>query len=92
MAEERPVRPGSAPGSGGPADPSMEDILASIRRILVITLETSQAHEPGKWNPDAQALLSATMIELSVLGGLILVMVISIAVLRLSEHYGDKRS
>ncbi|WP_052388727.1 DUF2497 domain-containing protein [Belnapia moabensis] len=29
MAEERPAQPG-----GAPADPSMEDILASIRRIL----------------------------------------------------------
>ncbi|WP_431269456.1 hypothetical protein [Dankookia sp. P2] len=32
MAEERPATPGAAPGA--PADPSMEDILASIRRIL----------------------------------------------------------
>ncbi len=61
-------------------------LIASIRRVLVITLETSQAHQPGKWNPDAQALLDSTMIELAVLGGLILVMVISIAILRLSER------
>ncbi len=33
MAEERPAAPGTAPGTA-PADPSMEDILASIRRIL----------------------------------------------------------
>jgi uncharacterized membrane protein (DUF373 family) len=61
-------------------------LIASIRRVLVITLETSQAHEPGKWSPDAQALLNSTMLELAVLGGLILVMVISIFMLRLSDR------
>lgn len=65
-------------------------LIASIRRVLVITLETSQAHEPGKWNPDAQALLNSTMLELTVLGGLILVMVISIYMLRRSDReHGD---
>ncbi len=61
-------------------------LIASIRRVLVITLETSQAHTPGKWNPDAQALLNSTMLELAVLGGLILVMVISIYMLRRSDR------
>jgi uncharacterized membrane protein (DUF373 family) len=60
-------------------------LIASIRRVLVITLETSQAYQPGKWNPEAQALLNSTMLELAVLGGLILVMVISIYMLRLSD-------
>jgi uncharacterized membrane protein (DUF373 family) len=57
-------------------------LIASIRRVLVITLESSQANEPGKWTPDSQAMLNATMLELSILGGLILVMVISIFMLR----------
>lgn len=57
-------------------------LIASIRRVLVITLESSQANEPGKWTPDSQAMLNATMLELSILGGLILVMVISIFLLR----------
>ena len=61
-------------------------LIASIRRVLVITLETSQAHQPGKWDPDVQALLNATMLELTVLGGLILVMVISIYMLRRSDR------
>ncbi|HZZ33583.1 MAG TPA: phosphate-starvation-inducible PsiE family protein [Phenylobacterium sp.] len=61
-------------------------LIASIRRVLVITLETSQAHQAGKWNPDAQALLNSTMLELTVLGGLILVMVISIYMLRRSDR------
>jgi uncharacterized membrane protein (DUF373 family) len=60
-------------------------LIASIRRVLVITLETTQAHEPGKWNPDASALLNSTMLELTVLGGLILVMVICIYMLRRSD-------
>jgi hypothetical protein len=54
--------------------------------VLVITLETSQARAPGKWNTDAQALLNSTMLELGVLGGLILVMVISIYMLRRSDR------
>ena len=60
-------------------------LIACIRRVLVITLESTQAHEPGKWNPDASALLNATMLELTVLGGLILVMVICIYMLRRSD-------
>ena len=60
-------------------------LIACIRRVLVITLETTQAHEPGKWNPDASALLASTMLELTVLGGLILVMVVCIWMLRRSD-------
>jgi uncharacterized membrane protein (DUF373 family) len=60
-------------------------LIASIRRVLVITLETSQASQPGSWTPESQALLHSTMLELSVLGGLILVMVVSIYMLRRSE-------
>jgi uncharacterized membrane protein (DUF373 family) len=61
-------------------------LIASIRRVLVITLESSQAHLPGKWSADSGAMFNATMLELVVLGGLILVMVVSIYLLRLSER------
>jgi uncharacterized membrane protein (DUF373 family) len=61
-------------------------LIASIRRVLVITLESSQANQPGKWTPESQAMLSATMHELMVLGGLILIMVVSIFLLRYSER------
>ncbi len=61
-------------------------LIASIRRVLVITLESSQANQPGKWTPDTQAMMDSTMHELIVLGGLILVMVISICLLRYSER------
>jgi uncharacterized membrane protein (DUF373 family) len=60
-------------------------LIASIRRVLVITLETSQANQPGKWTPESEALLHSTMLELGVLAGLILVMVVSIYMLRRSE-------
>jgi uncharacterized membrane protein (DUF373 family) len=60
-------------------------LIASIRRVLIITLESSQANQYGKWTPEAQALLRSTMLELVVLGGLILVMVISIYLLRRSK-------
>ena len=57
-------------------------LIATIRRILMITLESSQAHQPGKWNAEAEQMLHATMLELAVLSALILVMVISIYLLR----------
>jgi uncharacterized membrane protein (DUF373 family) len=61
-------------------------LIASIRRVLVITLESSQVNQPGKWTPTSQGVFDASMLELAVLGGLILIMVISIFVLRLSKH------
>lgn len=61
-------------------------LIASIRRMLVITLESSQAYQPGHWTPEAQVLLNSTMLELVVLGFLILIFVVSIYVLRRSKH------
>ena len=60
-------------------------LIASIRRVLVITLESSQS-TPGKptTEPGHEAVFQASMIELGVLGGLILVMVVSISLLRRS--------
>jgi len=60
-------------------------LIASIRRVLVITLESSQAGQIGNWTPELQGFFNATMLELVVLGGLILVMVVSIYLLRHSE-------
>jgi uncharacterized membrane protein (DUF373 family) len=60
-------------------------LIASIRRMLVITLESSQAQEPGKWTPEIQGLFNSTMIELVVLGLLIIAMVFSIYLLRRSN-------
>jgi phosphate starvation-inducible membrane PsiE len=61
-------------------------LIASIRRVLVITLESSQANQYGKWTPESQQMLHSSMMELLVLGGLILVMVVSIYLLRRSRH------
>ena len=66
-------------------------LIASIRRVLVITLETSQVNEPGKWTPEVHEMLNQTMIELSVLGMLILIMVVSIFILRRSDRRAVQR-
>src|SRR5215469_6803006 len=58
-------------------------LIASIRRILVITLEASTLHKDGSWTSDtASAIFRSSMIELGLLGVLILVLVISIVLLR----------
>jgi hypothetical protein len=59
-------------------------LIASIRRVLVITLKSSQASEPGRLTPEAEAVLHSANLELLVLAVLILVMVISIYLLRRS--------
>ncbi len=64
-------------------------LIASIRRVLVITLERTQASDPGKWTSDSQAMLNAHMLELAVLGGLVLILVLSIYMLRRSEQIAD---
>lgn len=56
-------------------------LIASIRRVLVITLQSSQAAN-GTWTDGAERVFRASMIELGVLATLILVMVISIVLLR----------
>ena len=60
-------------------------LIASIRRVLVITLESSQT-TPGGTADGHQSTFQASMIELGVLAGLILVMVISIYLLRRGER------
>jgi uncharacterized membrane protein (DUF373 family) len=57
-------------------------LIASIRRVLVVTLESSQVGEAGRTSPNGQTVLHAAMLELVVLGLLILIMVISITLLR----------
>ena len=50
-------------------------LIACIRRILVITLETSQITQPERWSATNQTLFQASMIELGVLAALIIVLV-----------------
>ena len=57
-------------------------LIASIRRVLVITLETSQITMPEKWDVAKEPLFRADMSELGVLAGMIAVLIASLRVLR----------
>ena len=58
-------------------------LIASIRRILVITLEASSlTNKGGSWNAATASMFSASMMELGLLGLLILILVFSITLLR----------
>jgi hypothetical protein len=62
-------------------------LIASIRRILVITLEAATMTKEGKWTPDGASIFHASMIEL---GLLVLVLVFSITLLRRSSISPDE--
>jgi uncharacterized membrane protein (DUF373 family) len=53
-------------------------LIACIRRVLVITLESSQATAHGVMSDSGEKLFRTSMIELGVLAVLVLVMVVSI--------------
>jgi uncharacterized membrane protein (DUF373 family) len=57
-------------------------LIASIRRVLVITLQSSEVTREAVWTPEHEMLFRSTMLELVVLGVLILVTVGSIWLLR----------
>lgn len=57
-------------------------LIASIRRVLVITLQSSEATHNNTWTPAQQMTFRYSMMELGVLAGLIVVMVASIWLLR----------
>jgi uncharacterized membrane protein (DUF373 family) len=57
-------------------------LIACIRRILVLSLETSNITKPQKWTSENAELFRAAMIELSVLGLLVMIMVGSILFIR----------
>jgi Phosphate-starvation-inducible E family len=57
-------------------------LIASIRRILVITLEAATLTKGGSWSAEGASIFRASMYELGLLGFLILVLVTSIALLR----------
>ncbi|HXO04387.1 MAG TPA: phosphate-starvation-inducible PsiE family protein [Candidatus Sulfotelmatobacter sp.] len=57
-------------------------LIASIRRILVITLEAATLTKGGTWSVEGASIFRASMYELGLLGFLILVLVSSIALLR----------
>ncbi len=57
-------------------------LIACIRRMLVITLETSRITRPGQWTAENVPLFQASMLELGVLALLIVVLVGSIRAIR----------
>lgn len=57
-------------------------LIASIRRILVITLEVSTITKGGTWSAQDVSVFRAAMLELGLLGLLILILVFSITLLR----------
>jgi len=62
-------------------------LIASIRRVLVITLQSSNAQQAN--GADHEALFRTSMIELGVLALLILTMVVSIAMIRWSDRRAE---
>src|SRR4029077_7638464 len=57
-------------------------LIASIRRILVITLEAATLTKEGKWSMEGTSIFRGSMVELGLLGIIILVLVFSITLLR----------
>ncbi len=60
-------------------------LIATIRRILVITLDAANLTKAANWANDGAAKLRASMIELALLGGTVIVLVVSIHILRQSK-------
>ncbi|MDQ2949987.1 MAG: phosphate-starvation-inducible PsiE family protein [Acidobacteriota bacterium] len=60
-------------------------LIASIRRMLVITLEASDLIKQGNWTAGGESVFRASMLELALLGGLILILVSAIAILRRND-------
>jgi len=57
-------------------------LIASIRRLLVITLEAASLTKGGTWSVDGASIFRASMFELGLLGFLILIFVFAITLLR----------
>jgi hypothetical protein len=57
-------------------------LIASIRRVLIISLELTNLTREGRWSTDGSSIFHASMIELGLLVILIPVLVFSITLLR----------
>ena len=60
-------------------------LIATIRRMLVITLDAANLTSAANWANDGQSKLRASMLELGLLGVIVIVLVISIHILRKSQ-------
>ena len=66
-------------------------LIASIRRILVITLEAAALTKEGKWTtPEGPTIFHASMIELGLLGVLVFILVYCITLLRRSPEKSEE--
>ena len=66
-------------------------LIASIRRVLVITLEAAALTKEGKWTtPEGATIFHASMIELGLLGVLVFVLVYCITLLRRSPEKSEE--
>src|ERR1700723_2003154 len=59
-------------------------LIATIRRMLVITLDAANLTNVANWAADGQARLRASMFELGLEGVIVIVLVVSIYILRKS--------
>jgi uncharacterized membrane protein (DUF373 family) len=57
-------------------------LIASIRRILVISLEMTTLTKEATWSSQGESIFRSSMIELGLLGVLVFVLVLSIALMR----------
>jgi uncharacterized membrane protein (DUF373 family) len=64
-------------------------LIATIRRILVVTLEAATLTREEGWSGSGSSIFRASMVELALLGGLVLVFVVSIAILRRNSSARD---
>jgi uncharacterized membrane protein (DUF373 family) len=65
-------------------------LIASIRRMLVITLDAASLTNADSWGNDGQSKLRASMLELGILGGIVLIFVFSIYLLKKSQPSHDR--
>lgn len=65
-------------------------LIASIRRVLVITMQAAKMAEPGQATPDKLILFRNSMVELAVLAVLIFVFAVSIRFLRRAPTRGEE--
>jgi hypothetical protein len=57
-------------------------LIASIRLVLVISLQMTTLTKEGRWSADGSSIFRVSMIELALLVVLVLVLVFSITLLR----------
>jgi uncharacterized membrane protein (DUF373 family) len=68
-------------------------LIASIRRVLVISLQATTLTVNGKWVPDGVGIFNASMLELGLLGLLIMILVGSIVLMRrLTPELGSENA